>query len=147
MACTGWHLRNQVELSEKLQKLAISPDDPYSPLQQQLRNDLLAQGVQLVSLAEKPSAILQLDQENFVITPLIIGRSGEPVENKLQYSLVITVVDDKGNKLLARQSVLVERILRDNPNALLSSQEEERILQEEMRKDVVNQVLRRLEKA
>jgi len=146
IACSGWHLRGHVALSEKLRLLAIAPDNPYDPLQQELRDVLYLNDVNVVSIAAKPTAILQLENEHFTITELVIDRAGQPTENKLHYTITLTVVDSKGDILAKKQTVNVERYLRYNPNYLLSSQEEEKLVEKAMRKDVVNQMMRRLEK-
>jgi len=146
IACGGWQLRGQVTLSENLRLLAINPDNPYDPLQQELRNSLFVNNIEIVPVDAKPTAILQLENEHFTVSELVIDRQGQPTENRLQYTVTMSVVDNKGKVLAEKQTINVVRTLRYNPNYLLSSVGEEKLVEKDMRKDVVIQIMRRLEK-
>lgn len=140
-AC-GFHLRGQYTLPSHLQTLAIQPDDPYSPIQREIRSTLRASNVDVVERT-KGVYTLHIISHNLSRSVLIIGTDGQAKQEQLIYRVKYQVIKPNG-ETLPEQTIMVERILNVNFSQTLGQNQEEDILLAEMRQDVASQLMRRL---
>jgi len=140
-AC-GFHLRGQYSLPPHLQTLAIQPDDPYSPLQREIRSSLRLSGVS-VSEDTKQNYTLKILSHNLSRSVLIIGTDGQAKQEQLIYTVKYQVIPPNQDAM-PEQTIVVERMLKEKFNQTMGQSKQEEILLAEMRRDVASQQMRRL---
>ncbi len=137
----GFSLRQPVQLAEHIQTLAISPEDPYRPLQRTVRETLAYSGVEI---DDESPIILKLQPEETLRSTYVVDTSGDVAQELLTYTLRFELVDTDHNILIPMQSIKTDRILYIHENQLLSVNREERTLIDDMRQEAVLQLIRRL---
>lgn len=140
----GFNLRMPVQLSEKMQIVAITPDDPYRPLQRTVREALMYSGVNITSNTQESQVILKLSPEEILRSTYAVDTAGDVAQELLTYTLTFELVDKENNVLIPKQSIKTDRILYIHEDQLLSVNREERVLIMDMRQDSVQQLIRRL---
>lgn len=140
----GFSLRGPVHLAEHIQVIAISPDDPYRPLQRTVRETLAYSGVEITDEFSEAQAILKLQPEQVLRSTYAIDTSGDVAQELLTYSLTFELVDKHGEILMPTQTIKTDRILYIHENQLLSVNREQRTLTNDMRQEAVLQLIRRL---
>jgi len=142
-AC-GFQLRGTAPMPEIMQRIAIQPNDPYLPLQRDIREMLKVNNVAIVDMTQHPTAILQITQDTFQVTDTSIGADGRIREQGYNYVVSFLVTDAKGKTLMGPETIQSQRIIEYNPDTALSQSLEEKIVRNETRLEVVGQLVRRL---
>lgn len=115
----------------------------YPPLQVEVRNALRAQaGVRLVEEAGVPT--LTLLEESAESLVLATDSSGRVSDYLLNYRVSFVLTDGAGKELLPRQSIKLQREYSFDRLNVLAKEKEDEFLRREMRRDAVQQLLRRL---
>ncbi len=117
----------------------------YPPLLVEMRNALLALGG--VKLTEDVSAdvpVLQLHSESSETQVLAIDSSGRISAYLLNYRVDYSLVGPDKKLLLPRQPVKLQREYGFDRLNVIASEKQSEFLQSEMRRDVAQQILRRL---
>jgi LPS-assembly lipoprotein len=142
LAACGFHLRGYVDMPEHLKTIYVSPDDPYNPMQRELRSALRLSGV---TVADSPTGVytLRLLGENYTTNDLIIGSDGLVKQQQMNLILRYQIVPPEGEPF-PEQTASTQRDLNVDENQILGQNQEERILLQEMRIDLAQQMLRRL---
>jgi outer membrane lipopolysaccharide assembly protein LptE/RlpB len=114
-----------------------------SPLHRELDRQITAAGSALAGQAE---ADMVLRISGYISTSrlLSVDSSNRAVEFELEESARFSSTDATGNPLTASQTARVLRILYRPPDTLLAGDREEALLREDMRRDLVARILRRL---
>lgn len=142
----GFNLRGAAELPTALQTLTLESLDPGSEVVREMRRALVNSGVELV---EEPAAgihRLGLGREESrerVISVNSVARAGEyEITMSLPFQL------RAGERLLMGPETLVmDRVYLADPENAVAKAEEAELIREEMRRDMVAQILRRLQNA
>lgn len=137
----GFELRKPIQLAEHIQTIAITPDDPYRPLQRTVRETLIYSGV---NIDDDAPVILKLQPEEVLRSSYAIDTSGDVAQELLTYILRFELVDKNNTILIPMQEIKTDRILYIHENQLLSVNKEERTLIDDMRQDATLQLIRRL---
>jgi len=141
----GFHLRGNVDLPANYQRMAIEGVSPYSELGMKLKSRLQANGVQVVEAAGA-QVILKLSQVSYQRRLLSVSAvSGKTAEYELHYSLMMSVRDRQGNVLVSEQPLQLLRDYVHDQNNVLATDNEEAQLRKDMERDMVGQILRRLQ--
>lgn len=141
----GFHLRGNVDLPANYQRMAIEGVSPYSELGVKLKRSLQANGVQVVEAAGA-QVILKLSKVSYQRRLLSVSAvSGKNVEYELHYSLNMSVHDRQGNVLVSEQPLQLLRDYVHDQNNVLATDNEEAQLRKDMERDMVGQILRRLQ--
>lgn len=145
-AC-GFQLRGTggATLPAELNVLRVSvPGGPaYPPLMAEMRNALQSQaGARLVDTPGVPT--LMLLDEGIESQVLAIDSTGKVSQYLLNYRLTFALTDAAGGELLGAQSVKLQREYSFDKLSVLAKEREDEFLRREMRRDAVQQVLRRL---
>ncbi len=143
MSC-GFSLRAPVQLSEDMQIIAITPDDPYRPWQRTVRETLEFSGVNVTSDPTQSQMILKLSPEEVIRTTYAVDTAGDVAQELLTYIVEFEAVDQEQNILIPKQTIKTTRILYVHNNNLLSVDREQRTLTEDMRQEAALQLMRRL---
>jgi LPS-assembly lipoprotein len=138
----GFHLRGMQEMPTHLKTMAVLPDNPYEPLQRDIRRALRQAHINVVP---SPTGVYSLHIDHAALTRsiMIIGKDGQAKQEELIYTLVYTVKAPHAD-LMPPQTIKVQRILNVDYNRTLGQDLEENILVNEMQSEVTAQLMRRL---
>ena len=139
----GFHLRGAVEYPPSMQETYID-GNPASAVVRELRLNLEASGASIVDSPQAAGATLHILGETFERRVLSVRSNAQVSEYELIYKVRFSVTRADGVQLLTPQEINVVRDYRYDPNQVLGSSSEESLLQEEMRRDVSQLILRRL---
>lgn len=144
LSACGFHLRGAVELPEALLEMNLQDAATATDIAPDLRRALQRQGVTLSQAA--PMKLILLG-ESYSKRVLSVDSEGRVQEYGLSYGVQYSLQGPEGEWWINRESVSASRDLRFDATAVLGTGNEEAQLQQEMRRDVVNSILRRLQKA
>lgn len=141
-AC-GFQLRGHCEFPLPFHTLSLESNQPYSNFTKELQKALGTAGVH-TTLATPMSPRLKILAQNFTRTATSLGNAGQTTTYLLAYSILFQIIDCKGHILLAPQQILATRTFSITSNQLAGDLNTENDLQENMRQDVIQQLLIRL---
>jgi len=138
----GFKLRGQINVPESLTRMQILGDD--DELNNLIGKSLKSSGVEIV---ENDDTAAVLDLRRTTYTKEVIGTDSGGIANNytLTYKVNYAVYDAQQNQLL-KNRVVQDRSLAYDPNNILVFEREERFLVEDMRKELVTNILRQLGK-
>jgi len=146
LAGCGFHLRGSIDLPADLQRMHVQGTSKYSALGVELRRSLRANGVDVVDTANAAQVVLKISAPIYKRRLLSVsGTSGKTAEYELQYSLSVSLQDRQGKVLLAPQALRQLRDYTYDRDNVLGKGNEEARFRVEMERDLVRQVLRRLQ--
>ena len=144
----GFSLRGSDVLSSKFQVIQLNIQQPNSEFSRLLRRSLEVADVTIeaVSLdsANSDSPILMVSDERIVRRPVTVN----PRARAAQYEMRLSINIALGNAeeyLISPETLIVERIYFEDIANIAGTQEEIEIITAEMRRELVNQLMRRLE--
>ncbi len=140
-AC-GWRLRGTLTLPEGLESIQIVDNANSSFLSKQLTQLLVANGVALVDA--NPDMFIVLIEEREDKRIIAVGSNTLASEYELSSEARYFINDAEGKMLAPESTVSVVRSYEFNENDVVSKAEEERIIQQEMRRELAQQIIRRL---
>jgi len=144
----GFHLRgtSSVALPPELSTLRVTMGGKgYPPLLVEVRNALLALGnVRLTDDVTASVPVLRLHSESSASQVLAIDGSGRISAYLLNYRVDYSLTGADKKPLLPNQSVKLQREYGFDRLNVLASEKQSEFLQSEMRRDVAQQILRRL---
>ena len=146
-AC-GFSLRSNETLSTKFNALQLDLELPNSEFSQ-----LLQQNLEIASVAVSPpdataqqgsSPVLRIDNELMVSRPVSVNPRARAAQYELRLSIDVALTSG-AESLLGPETLLVERSYFEDIENIAGNQEEMTIISGEMRRELVNQLMRRLE--
>ena len=143
VAC-GWQLRDAQVVAEDIGSLHITARDKYSALVTELSRALVSNGVTLVSeQAEANYSVVIVDfrSERRVSTLDVTARAAE---YQLNEEVDFLILGADGQPLIPPATASVERVYEFNEDDILAAQNEEKLVRDSMRQDIVRQILNRL---
>jgi LPS-assembly lipoprotein len=148
LSACGFHLRGTraTEWPAAIPEVRVRVADSraaYEPLKLEMESTLRTQaGVAIVESDEAAQLVLSGERSDSRV--LSVGSSGRVSEYLLRYEVSFRFLGTDGQELVASQTV---RLLRDytfDPTNVLAKEREESELKAAMRRDAVQQILRRL---
>ena len=144
----GFHLRgaSSVVLPPELAVMRVTMGGAgYPPLLVEMRNALLALGaVRLTDDVAAGVPVLRLAGESSASEILAVDSSGRVSAYLLNYRVDFALDGGDGKPLLPSQSVKLQREYTFDRLNVLATEKQSEFLQTEMRRDAVQQILRRL---
>ena len=141
----GFSLRGSDAISASIPELRLASPQPNSEFMRQLRNGLAAANVQLPdSGANIP--LLQLGPERLSSRPVSVNPRARAAQYELRLEVDISLIV-QNNGLIPQQTLFTARTLFEDIENISGNREEIELLAGEMRRELVNQILRRLENA
>jgi len=140
----GFHLRGDISLPALFDKVIIV-DRGVSDFVQPLKRGLIENSVTIVESTQSATAIITLLSKG-VNRRAVAIRGKEVKEYELQISVSFAVQDKTGKQHGETQTVTSVRRYGHNSNRVLGSENEQAMLTNEMREDLVQQIIRRLSK-
>jgi len=147
LAGCGFQLRGaaSVTLPPELKVMRVTMGAGYPPLLVEVRNSLRVLGsVRLTDDVTAPVPVLNLLSEQSLSEVLSIDSSGRINAYLLNYRVDFSLSGPDGKILLPSQSVRLQREYTFDRLNVLATEHQSEFLQNEMRRDAAQQILRRL---
>lgn len=145
LAGCGFQLRGSASLPTEMATTWLKPADPTSPFTRELELLLRANGV---TLAEQPgdgAAELHILTERITRRALSISGDARVREFELVFELRFSLRDAAGEVILGPESLRLERDFQFDEQEILGAANEEELIREEMRRNMAQTLIRRLE--
>ena len=141
----GFHLRGEAQLPAVAQTVTIQAVDPLSPLKRDLEAALKRSGATVKDAGGEGVATLKLPVMKLSTEPVSVSANVRVKEYRVRYEVEVELTAPDGSVLLARTKIELTREYSYDETQALGAQAEEELLKKEMGRDMVQQVLRRLE--
>jgi len=142
-AC-GFHLRGQVPMP--FETIYLQTTNANTPFIKELRRNLEAKHVKLVSTADQAELVLDIVSEISAKQVLSLGGDGRVNEFRLFYRVSLRAFDPQKDWIPAEEIALRSDYSYDDTK-VLAKEAEEALLYQSMRSDMVQQIMRRLSRA
>jgi LPS-assembly lipoprotein len=140
-ACS-FHLRGKNVLP--IEKLYVRTSNEFSPFIVELKHALEVNGVQLANSPDTAQLTLHIVSEVMDKQILSLSGGGRVREYRLQFLVSLRAYDLKQQDWLAPSEISLRRDFSYDDTQILSKEQEENLLQKNLRSDAVQQVVRRL---
>jgi len=148
LAACGFSLRSNEVISSGYSSLTLNLQQPNSEFSQQLRRSLLNSNVALSGIGDLPSSneipVLSVSAELINIQPITVNPLARAAQHEIRLSIVISLILD-GETLMGPEDLTIQRVYLEDTDNITGNLEEAEVIQTEMRRELVNQVLRRME--
>lgn len=145
LAGCGFHLRGEASLPAGMQRVHITGADPLSPLGRDLAKAIARGGAQVVEQPSAASAVLDIAVNRLGTDVLSVGENARAREYTLRYRVEFEVRDAAGAVLIARQAIDLSRDFTFDSTQALGVAAEQDLLTQELQREMVQAILRRLE--
>ena len=146
LSSCGFSLRGSDVLSSKFQVIQLDMEQPNSEFSRLLRRSLEVADVTIEALlpTNSDSPVLLVSNERIVSRPITVNPRARAAQYEMRLSINIAL--DRAEKtLIPPETLMVERIYFEDIANIAGTQEEVEIITAEMRRELVNQLMRRLE--
>ncbi len=140
-ASCGFHLRNTYMLPQEMQQLSLSSFDPYGQLTRDVTEQLKLHAIHIVPAGANVASI-DLLSESMGNQTTSLYQNGGSAQYRLTYTVNYSVTIP--NTASQNFSVTVTRSFLDNPLTALAKSIEEDQIENEMRENASQQILRQL---
>lgn len=142
-AC-GFQLRGQLTLPPALQHIYIQSEIMHSSLPSQLSQMLNQLGAKTTLLPKNAQVIIDLMNETFTQQVITNGANSQIAQTLVIYYVEFQLTDTHGRVLLSPQVVSSVHSYSQNSNQILSVTNDLGTLEQDMRREVLEQILRRI---
>lgn len=153
LACTlaalsscGFSLRGTAALPPELQTLQVLSPDPNSDIARELRRVLRNNDVNVEDVEANSAYSLQVGQEQNSERALSVNSQARAGEYQLSMSVPFQLLN-AGTPVLGPETITLERVYLADPENAAAKSDEARLIQQEMRRELALQILRRLQVA
>ena len=146
LSSCGFSLRGSDVLSSKFQVIQLDMEQPNSEFSRLLRRSLEVADVSIesVALTNSDSPVLLVSNERIVSRPITVNPRARAAQYEMRLSINIALGSAE-EYLIFPETLMVERIYFEDIANIAGTQEEVEIITAEMRRELVNQIMRRLE--
>ena len=142
----GFSLRGSDVLSSKFQVIQLDMEQPNSEFSRLLRRSLEVADVTIEAprLTNSDAPVLVVSNEQRVSRPITVNPRAHAAQYEMRLSINIAL-GSSDKTLISPETLMVERIYFEDIANIAGTQEEVEIITAEMRRELVNQLMRRLE--
>ena len=142
-AC-GFTLRGNDAILSRFSSLNLELEQPQSEFSALLQRVLSAAGVTLLAQQLETAPILKVSNEQILTQPVSINprARASQVELRLSASIALTI---GGQSIISEEKLTVVRTYFQDIENIAGNQEEAQIIANELRQELINQLMRRLE--
>lgn len=144
LAACGFHLRGQGGFTFPFQTLFILSPNANAPFIIDLKRAVQLYNVKLVDSSENAQLTLHIVSETMSKQILSLSDAGRVREYQLNYRVSLRAYDIKLDEWVPADEIVLQRYLSYDNTQVLAKEMEETLLYQDMRKDAVQQILRRL---
>lgn len=130
-------------LPETWQSMHLSTPSPNSELSRVVRTRFTASGIRWLP-AQEAVYRLELGNERFTQRNLSINAQARAAEFELTLRARFAVLDSDGTLLLPPDDAIITKQMENDPRNVVGKAEEIRILRNEMRTELAQQIMRRI---
>jgi len=145
LASCGFHLRGQAGMP--FASLYLEAANPGTAFIKDLKRNLEFNKVELVSKPEQAEVILNIVSELPEKQILTLGGTGRVSEFLLRYRVSLRAYDLKQRDWIPAEEIVLYRDYTYDDAQILAKEAEENLLYQNMRSDMVQQIVRRLSRA
>jgi LPS-assembly lipoprotein len=138
-AC-GFQLRGQLNLPDNIEPIFISAAN--SQLGIEIRNLFSSNNIALTDQAGDANYKLVLLQQERDRRTLSVGADANAVEYQLIETAVFAIEDGSGKVVLAPKTLTERRVMRNDPDQVVSKGEEEALIRNEMLRSLAAKIVR-----
>ena len=138
----SFHLRGQAGM--QFETLYLDAANPKTAFIKELRRSLEADKVKLTNTAKQADIVLNIVSEMPDKQILTLDASGRVNEYELYYRVSLRGYDQQHNELIPAEVIEMHVDFPYDDNHVLAMETEESLLYQSMRKDMVQQIVRRL---
>lgn len=145
LAGCGFQLRGDAAVPEAMRTLylqGVNTQQDFFGLE--LKRALQRNGIRVLDDYEDGAAILTVLENRFLRHVLSAGSDARVREYELESWVVFRVTDDKGEQMGETQRIEARRDYQFDRDQILAMDEQERVLREDLNKQLVQSLLRRL---
>lgn len=143
VAC-GFQLRGAAELPQSIQTMYIQGINMRQGLGIELKRTLRRNGINVIDDYAEGAAVLSFTSNHYERRVLSVGGNAKVSEYELIQTVVFQLSDDQQNKLIENERFEARRDYQFDQEQALASDGEERLLREDMDKQLSQAILRRL---
>lgn len=144
-AACGWQLRGSVALPAGVKQMHLSSEDPYNPMMTELRQRLLAAGVELTPAPLGAPYTLAITEQNRDSRVAAVGADSLASAYEVTIEVRYDILGPTGEAVALDLSSSVTRSYESDVSVAGAGAREEAMLLEEMRTELAQQILRRLQ--
>ncbi|MBN47598.1 MAG: hypothetical protein CMH23_14115 [Methylophaga sp.] len=144
MAACGFQLRGAADLPESIQTMHIQGISMREGLGLELKRTLRRNGINVIDDYSEGAAVLSFLKNRYERRVLSVGGNAKVSEYELILEVTFQLTDKQQNKLIDNESLEARRDYQFDQEQVLGRDGEERLLREEMDKQVSQAILRRL---
>ena len=147
LSSCGYSLRGSESLAAKFQSIQLNVEQSNTEFSRLLQRSLQSAGVnvELVnSEFSESSPVLMVSDEQVISRPVSINARSRAAQYELRLSITIAMGNTSGY-LIEPESLIVQRVYFEDIENISGNREEVEIISAEMRRELVLQLMRRLE--
>lgn len=141
-------MRSNDSVSASLPVLALNLQQPNSELSRQLRQALDVANVSVIEniedLPQDTVPVLNLSAERMEVQPVTVNPRARAAQYQIDMAVTLSLFQGT-NALLPIEDLAVQRVYYEDTEYITGNLEEADVIQSEMRQELVNRILRRLE--
>ncbi len=143
-AC-GWHLRGSIGADLAIDSVYVKADNQHGELASELRRALAANKVSVSQDAGSAQYQISLSKERRDRRVVSVGNEALASEYELTLSVNYLLTDRAGMVLAPTSEALALRSYNFDRNAVVAIAEEEKLIERELRANLIQQIIRRLQ--
>lgn len=140
----GWQLRGHLALPEGTDSIFVSAEDSHGSLVGELKKLLSANQVTAAISSKEAQYSIFIEREDEKKRTVAVGSNTLAAEYELTLEVDYRIESADGEKLIPKATAQVARTYAYNRDDVVAKDEEEKLIKEEMRRNVVQQIIRRL---
>jgi len=140
----GYSLRGSESLGMSLPNLQLNLQNPNSEFSRLLRRSLDTAGVAINDDMESETSQLSVSDVRIQNQPVSVNPAARAAQYEIRLSIDIQLLDGE-QELIPRETLTVERSYFEDIENIAGNQEEVEIITSEMRRELVNLLIRRLQ--
>lgn len=144
LSACGWHLRGSSSIPMNLDSVYVTAEDRHGALITELQRALISNEVALAKSSTDAQYSLQLSNEKVDRRTVSVGHNALAAEYELNMSVDFRILNPAGEIIAPMITASTYRSYTFDINAVVAKAEEERLIEREMRNNLVQQILRRL---
>ncbi|WP_454829902.1 LPS-assembly lipoprotein LptE [Pseudoxanthomonas wuyuanensis] len=141
----GFHLRNKISLPDDLGPIRVVSSTRYSPLADMVSTGLQASGAVIADESQEQAATLRIVSERWGDRPISIDQFGRSQEYSLRFAAIFVLTRADGSDLVPQQVVELSRDYVSQPSNVTGTSTEREILADELRREMAESILRRVD--
>lgn len=140
----GWQLRGQTALPEGTESIFISASDSHGQLMSEFTQLLSANQVAIAQSTQDAQYRIYIEREDDDKRTVSVGSNTLAAEYELTMKVDYRIESSTGALLVPKATAQVARSYEYDRNDVIAKDEEEKLIKTEMRRNLVQQILRRL---